>query len=63
MDQILSQAGLSLNQTRVISGEIRASLGKSSISSHYRNRASASIHLLEEIFNYELQKFFIENNL
>ena len=61
MDQTHSQASLSLNQTKIIPGEIRASLGKLSISSHYRNYASASIHVLEEILNYE--KFFIRNNL
>ena len=62
MDQIRSQAGLSLNQTKLVAGGIRSSLGKQSIAPHYREHASASLHLLEEFYKYEMQDFFVANS-
>ena len=61
MDQIRSQAGLSLNQTKIVAGGIRSSLGKKSIAPNYRDHASGSLHLLDEFYKYEMQDFSIEN--
>ena len=61
IDQIRSQAGLSLNRTKILTGGIRATLGRSSFPSHYREHASATIHVLEPFYKCERQNFFVKN--
>ena len=60
IDKIRVQAGLSLNQTKLILGGIRADLGHRAVPAHYREHASKQGHLLKDFYSVEKQRFITE---
>ena len=60
LDNIRIQAGLSLNQMKIVEGGIRADLGRQAIPSHYREHASSQIHILDNFFNVGKLNFITE---
>ena len=54
------QAGLSLNQTKLILGGIRADLGHHAVPAHYREHASKQGHLLKDFYSVEKLNFITE---
>ena len=60
LDNIRIQAGLSLNQMKIVEGGIRADLGHHAIPPHYREHASSQIHILDNFFNVGKQNFITE---
>ena len=53
IDNIRLQAGLSLNQTKLILGGIRADLGHHAVPAHYREHASKQGQLLKKCYCFE----------
>ena len=62
MDNIRIQAGLTLNQMKIVEGGIRSELGRKSIPSHYREHVSNQIHIFDDVFHAEKHNFITETD-
>lgn len=60
LDQIRTQANLSINQTKLLVGGIQSNLGRKSTPPNYINHASKEINLLKDFFNSDQQNFITE---
>ena len=57
LDQIRTQAGLSIRQTNLLRGGLRTNLGRSVIPPYYREHVSESNHLLDKFYKHEKINF------
>ena len=57
LDQIRTQAGLSIRQTNLLTGGLRTNLGRSVIPPYYREHVSESNHLLDKFYKHEKINF------
>ena len=63
LDKIRIQSGLSLSQTKVMTGDLRAFLGGASIAANYRDHASTSNNILDKFYFHDKQNFIIKSSL
>ena len=57
LDQIRSQAGLTQNQAKIVTGGLRASLGKKVIPKYYREHTSEQSKILDNFYIHEKHSF------
>ena len=57
LDQIRSQAGLTQNQTKIVTGGLRASLGRTSIPPYYNKHTSEQSKVLDHFYIHETHSF------
>ena len=57
LDEIKIKARLTSNQTKIVTGGIRANMGRSSVPSKYREHVSTSNSILSNFYNSEKVSF------
>ena len=58
LDKIRNQAGLTRNQSKIITGGIQSDLGRISIPSRYREKITMKYHTLAHFFSNVRKKFY-----